>query len=170
MRRLVFLDETSLNTKMVRQYGRSARGQRCQGLQPHGHWQCSTFIGALRHDRIEAPMLLDGAMNGPAFLAYIQQAVVPTLRPGDIVICDNLASHKVAGVAQALETVGAQIIYLPPYSPDLNPIEMAFAKLKSLLRKAKARTFSALIKALAKALNEFTPQQCSNFLIQAQYS
>jgi transposase len=170
MRRLVFLDETSLNTKMVRQYGRSPRGQRCPGLEPHGHWHCSTFIGALRHDRIDAPMLLDGAMNGAAFLAYIQQALVPTLVPGDLVICDNLASHKVAGVAQALEAVGAKIHYLPPYSPDLNPIEMAFAKLKSHLRHAKARTFPKLLRSVAKALDQFSPTHCTNFLTHAQYS
>lgn len=166
----MFLDETSLNTKMVRTYGRSAKGQRCPGLEPHGHWQCSTFIGALRHDRINAPMLLDGAMNGAAFLAYVKQALVPTLRAGDIVICDNLASHKVAGVAQAIEAVGATIIYLPAYSPDLNPIEMAFAKLKSHLRKACARTFPKLIKAVARALDLFTPEHCSNFFTHAQYS
>lgn len=165
----MFIDETSLNTKMVRQYGRSVVGRRCPGLEPHGHWHCCTFIGALRTDGLVAPMLLDGAMNGDAFLAYIEQVLAPTLQAGDIVVCDNLASHKVAGVAKALAAVGASILYLPPYSPDLNPIEMAFAKLKSHLRKAKARTFAALVKVLDSILDLFTPTHCTNFIRHAQY-
>ena len=136
--RIVFIDETAANTKMARLYGRAARGERCRAPVPHGHWKTTTFTAGLRHDRIAAPMVLDGPMNGDAFLAYVEQALVPELRPGDIVIMDNLPAHKVHGVRQAIETAGASLRYLPPYSPDFNPIEMAFAKLKALLRAAAA--------------------------------
>ena len=131
--RIVFIDETAANTKMARLYGRALRGERCRAAVPHGHWKTTTFTAGLRHDGIVAPMVLDGPMNGEAFLAYVEQALVPELRPGDVVIMDNLPAHKVFGVRQAIEAVGATLRYLPPYSPDFNPIEMAFAKLNALL-------------------------------------
>ena len=128
--RIVFIDETAANTKMARLYGRAPRGERCRAAVPHGHWKTTTFTAGLRYDGIAAPMVLDGPMNGEAFLAYVEQALVPELRPRDIVIMDNLPAHKVHGVSQAIEGAGASLRYLPPYSPDFNPIEMAFAKLK----------------------------------------
>lgn len=167
---LVFLDETGLNTKMTRFYGRAARGERCRCAVPHGHWKTSTLVVALRHDRLCAPCLLDGPMNGPAFLAYVQQFLAPELGPGDIVICDNLASHKVSGVAQAIEERGARLMYLPAYSPDLNPIEMAFSKLKAFLRQAAERTLSKLESATVRALDSFTAEHCSNFFKHANYA
>lgn len=142
---LVFLDETGVTTSMTRRYGRAPKGERCVDHAPHGHWHTNTFIAALRLDRVEAPWLLDGPMNGEAFLHYIQEVLGPTLQPGDIVVADNLSSHKVAGVREAVAAHGAQIIFLPPYSPDLNPIENFFAKLKDLLRKAAERHFDALV-------------------------
>lgn len=155
---------------MVRRYGRAPRGQRLVAGAPHGHWQTSTFPAALRHDRITAPCLFDGAINGETLLAYVEQALVPTLALGDIVIMDNLGSHKVAGVRQAIEAASAALLYLPPYSPDLNPIEQLFAKLKALLRKAGARTFEALLAATTAALCAFTPDECANYLGNAGYS
>ncbi|HEY1245004.1 MAG TPA: IS630 family transposase, partial [Hyphomicrobiaceae bacterium] len=134
-RRLVFIDETSVTTKMVRHYGRSPRGQRLVAKVPHGHWKTMTFIAGLRTDGLTAPYVIDGAMDGPAFLAYIEQVLAPTLDKGDVVFMDNLRTHKVDGIAEALKAVGAKVRYLPAYSPDLNPIEMAFAKLKAALRK-----------------------------------
>jgi len=167
--RIVFIDETAANTKMARLYGRALRGERCRAPVPHGHWKTTTFTAGLRHDRIAAPMVLDGPMNGEAFLAYVEQALVPELRPGDIVIIDNLPAHKVHGVKQAIEAVGASLRYLPPYSPDFNPIEMAFAKLKALLRAAAARTIPDLWQAIADDLRRFTPQECANYLAAAGY-
>jgi transposase len=155
---------------MVRHYGRAPCGQRLVADAPHGRWQTSTFLAALRQDRITAPCVIDGAINGETFLAYIEQMLVPTLVPGDIVIMDNLGSHKVAGVQQAIAAAGATLLYLPPYSPDLNPIEPLFAKLKALLRTAAARTFEALIRAIAAALNAFTPGECANYFANAGYS
>src|SRR5580698_3129158 len=146
-----------------------ARGERCRAPVLHGHWKTTTFTAGLRHDGIAAPMVLDGPMNGEAFLAYVEQALVPELRPGDIVIMDNLPAHKVHGVRQAIEAVGASLRYLPPYSPDFNPIEMAFAKLKALLRAAAARTIPDLWQAIADALRRFTPQECANYLAAAGY-
>lgn len=169
-RSLVFLDETGVNTKMARLYGRAPVGQRCFGSVPHGHWNSSTFLAALRHDGITAPWLLNGAINGELFLAYVKQCLVPTLKPGDLVICDNLSSHKIQGVRQAIEACGAGLLYLPPYSPDLNPIEMAFAKIKATLRQASARNWKDLIAALKEALESFTPLHCSNFFAHAQYA
>ena len=125
--RIVFIDETAANTKMARLYGRAPRGERCRAPVPHGHWKTTTFTAGLRHDRIAAPMVLDGPMNGDAFLAYVEQALVPELRPGDIVIMDNLPAHKVHGVRQAIEAAGASLRYLPPYSPSFNPIKMRAA-------------------------------------------
>ena len=167
--RLVFIDETGASTKMARLYGRSPYGQRCVAALPHGHWKTTTFVGALRTAGMTAPMVLDGPMDGPAFEAYVTQVLVPTLRPGDIVVMDNLAAHKRAEVGIAIEAVGARLLYLPPYSPDLNPIEMAFAKLKAALRKAAARSIDALVGAIAVALAAFTTQECLNFFAAAGY-
>lgn len=169
-RRLVFLDETGLSTKMARLYGRSPGGSRCPGRVPHGHWGTSTFIGALRHDRLCAPLLIDGAMEGAMFLAYVRKVLVPELAAGDIVICDNLSSHKVGGVREAIESAGAQLHYLPAYSPDLNPIEQAFSKLKGHLRKHAARDFSSLVQAVASSLESFSASHCFNFLRHANYA
>ena len=135
--RIVFIDETAANTKMARLYGRAPRGERCRAPVPHGHWKTTTFTAGLRRDGIAAPMVLDGPMNGEAFLAYVEQALVPELRPGEVVIMDNLPAHKVHGVRQAIEAAGASLRYLPPYSPDFNPIEMAFAKLKALFARPR---------------------------------
>ena len=167
--RIVFIDETAANTKMARLYGRAPRGERCRAAVPHGHWKTTTFTAGLRYDGIAAPMVLDGPMNGEAFLAYVEQALVPELRPRDIVIMDNLPAHKVHGVRKAIEAAGASLRYLPPYSPDFNPIEMAFAKLKALLRAAAARTIPDLWQAIANALRCFTPQECANYLAAAGY-
>lgn len=167
--RLVFIDESGARTNLVRQYGRSLRGRRLVAYAPHGHWKTTTFVAALRAEGLTAPMVLDGAMNGKAFLAYIQQVLVPTLKPGDLVVLDNLSSHKQAGVRQAIEQAGGQLLYLPPYSPDLNPIELAFSKLKSLLRSAAERTVDALWSRLGKLLDCFTPQECVNYLRHCGY-
>jgi transposase len=170
IRHLVFIDETGLNTKMARLYGRAPVGERCVSSVPHGHWGTSTFLAALRHDCVTAPLLVDGAMDGPMFLGYVEQSLCRELKHGDIVICDNLSCHKVRGVREAIESCGAQIIYLPPYSPDLNPIEMFFAKLKAALRNACARTLASLQEATAAALDTFTPEHCTNFFKNAQYA
>jgi transposase len=167
--RLVFIDETAASTKMARLYGRSPRGERCRAAVPHGHWKTMTFTAGLRIDGIAAPMVLDGPMDGEAFRAYVEQALAPALRPGDIVIMDNLPAHKVHGVREAIEAVGASLLYLPPYSPDFNPIEMAFAKLKALLRAAAARTIPDLWQAIAEALKRFTTSECRNYLAAAGY-
>lgn len=167
--RLIFIDETWATTNMARRYGRSPRGQRLVAAVPHGHWKTSTFVAGLRTRGLTAPLVIDGAMNGATFLAYVEQMLAPTLSPGDIVIMDNLASHKVAGVREAIEGRGARLVYLPPYSPDLNPIEQAFAKLKALLRKIAARTVSKLWDALGELLDRFTPQECANYLAHAGY-
>lgn len=167
---LVFLDETGLNTKLGRLYGRSFGGTRCLGALPHGHWHTWTFVAALRAEAMVAPLLIDGPMDGAMFLAYIRQVLCPTLRPGDLVVCDNLASHRVHGVAAAIEACGATLHYLPAYSPDLNPIEMAFSKLKAHLRRSAARTRASLLKATVAALDSFTPEQCQNFFTHAQYA
>lgn len=154
---------------MVRLCGRSKRGERCRAPVPHGHWQTTTFTGALRLHGMTAPMVLDGPMNGDAFLAYVEQVLAPTLRPGDVVIMDNLAAHKRSGVRVAIEAAGATLCYLPPYSPDFNPIENAFAKLKALLRKAAARTLDDLWNAIRNALPQFTPAECANYFTAAGY-
>ena len=168
-RRLVFIDETGASTKMARLRGRSKRGQRCRAAVPHGHWKTTTFTAGLRLDGLTAPMLLDGPMNGVAFLAYVEQVLVPTLVPGDQVIMDNLPAHKVAGVKQAIEAAGATRLLLPPYSPDFNPIEQAFSKLKALLRKAAARTVDDLWAAIAEIIELFTPTECANFFVNSGY-
>ena len=154
---------------MARRFGRSPRGERLIASVPHGHWKTSTFVAALRVSGLTAPLVIDGAMNGEIFRAYVEQILAPTLRPGDLVILDNLGSHKVAGVREAIEAKGARLLYLPPYSPDLNPIEQAFAKLKSLLRKAAARSLDTLWAAIADAIRKFTPQECANYFANAGY-
>lgn len=166
---LVFLDETWASTNMARRYGRAPRGTRCVAAVPHGHWKTTTFIAALRHNGLTAPLLLDGPVDGAAFLAYIQAVLAPTLRPGDIVVADNLASHKVAGVHEAIARRGAAIVYLPPYSPDLNPIEKLFAKLKALLRKAAKRSVDALWDHFAVLLDAFSPQECAHYFTASGY-
>lgn len=165
--RLVFIDETGASTKMARRYGRSARGKRCVASVPHGHWRTTTFVSALRATGMTAPMVLDGAMDGAAFDLYVKEVLAPTLRPGDIVVMDNLPAHKRAQVRVALEAAGAQLMYLPPYSPDLNPIEMAFAKLKAHLRRIGARTLDALWRAIGEICDLFTPDECWNYLREA---
>ena len=168
--KLVFIDETGASTKMARRYGRSKRGTRCVAAVPHGHWKTTTFVGVLRTSGMTAPMVLDGPMNGPAFLAYVRQVLVPTLRPGEQVILDNLAPHRAAAVRQAIEQTGPSLHPLPAYSPDLNPIENAFAKLKAHLRKAAARTTESLWNAIRDALPSFTPDECSDHFRSAGYS
>jgi len=167
--RLVFIDETGAATDMARRYGRCPRGQRLVASVPRGHWKTTTFLAALRVEGITAPCVFDGPMDGPCFRAYIEQFVVPILRPGDIVVMDNLPSHKVVGIREAIEAAGAELRYLPPYSPDLNPIEQFFAKLKALLRKAAARTIDALFAAIADALTAVSPQECQNYLANQGY-
>ena len=167
--RLVFIDETGATTKMARLRGRSRRGERCRAAIPHGHWKTTTFTAGLRLGGLTAPMVLDGPMDGVAFRAYVEQVLVPTLQPGDAVIMDNLPAHRVSGVREALAVAGATLLFLPPYSPDFNPIEQAFAKLKALLRKAAARTVDALSDTIADAINQFTPHECSNFFRAAGY-
>jgi len=168
--RLVFVDETGTSTKMVRSRGRCCRGHRLIGKAPWGHWKTTTFTAGLRCDGLVAPWVLDGPMNGEAFLVYIDKVLAPTLSPGDIVVIDNLPAHKVDGVRAAIEARGAILLYLPPYSPDFNPIEMAFAKLKTLLRKAAARTRDSLWDAIAQVLGAFTPDECANYLAHAGYA
>jgi transposase len=149
---------------MARSHGRARRGERLVAAVPYGHWHTTTFLCGLRQDALVAPLVLDGAINGAAFLAYIEQILCPVLRAGDIVVCDNLASHKVSGVREAIQACGASLLYLPPYSPDLNPIELAFSKLKRLLRSAAARTVDALWSAIGKLLNQFAADECANYL------
>jgi transposase len=167
--RLVFLDETATNTKMARRYGRAPRGRRCRMAVPHGHYKTTTVTAALRTSGPTAIALFEGATNGARFRAYVTDTLVPALRPGDTVILDNLNVHKVAGVREAIEAVGARIRYLPAYSPDFNPIEQAFAKLKALLRAAAARTIADLHAEIRKAFARFTPQECRNYLAAAGY-
>jgi transposase len=166
---LVFIDETSTSTDMVRRYARGARGARVIGYAPGGHRKTMTFIAGLRQRGMTAPGVIDGAMNGSMFVGYVEQILVPTLRRGDIVIMDNASVHKVVGVREAIEAAGARLIYLPPYSPDLNPIEMAFNKLKALLRKAAERTVPRLIRLIGNLMKEFSPKECKNFLRHAGY-
>jgi len=154
---------------MARLRGWAPKGERCHGAIPHGHWKTITFVGGLTLEGFLAPMLLDGPMDGVCFLAWVEQMLAPTLRPGDLVVMDNLPAHKVAGVRPVIEAGGARLLYLPPYSPDLNPIENAFAKLKAHVRKAAARTFAALEAAAANALQSFKPDECENFFAHAGY-
>lgn len=154
---------------MARLRGRAPRGERCRAAIPHGHWKTTTFTAGLRLDGLVAPWLLDGPMDGEAFLVYVRRVLAPTLTPGDIVVMDNLPAHKMAGVRAAIEAAGAELHYLPPYSPDFNPIELAFAKLKARLRKAAARTITDLWDAVAKALDTFEPDECLNYFAHAGY-
>jgi transposase len=167
--KLVFIDETWVKTNMARLRGRAPKGERLRAAVPHGHWKTTTFIGGLRLSGLTAPMVLDGPINGAWFQAYVDEVLVPTLSFGDVVIMDNLASHKKPGVRAAIEAVGARLLYLPPYSPDFNPIENAFSKLKALLRKAAERTIERLWAAIGELLNDFTPKQCANFFANAGY-
>jgi transposase len=169
-RKLVFIDETGVNTKMARRYGRALTGQRCASAVPHGHWQSSTFLAALRYDQITAPFFIEGAVDADVFTAYLQHVLCPELREGDIVILDNLSTHKIAAVEKLIGAQGASVRYLPAYSPDLNPIELAFAKLKAHLRQAAARTLDQLTLVLAEALQTFTPEHCRNFFHHANYT
>jgi transposase len=166
----VFLDETGASTNMTRLRGRAPIGERCVASVPHGHWKTTTFIAGLRVGEVSAPMVLDGPMDGEAFLVYVREFLCPTLKPGDIVIADNLSSHKVAGVREAIEATGAELRYLPPYSPDLNPIEMLFSKLKTLLRKAAHRTVDALWNEIGKLLHTCSPAECANYFNAAGYN
>lgn len=168
--RLVFIDETCTNTAMVRLRGRAPRGERLVGYTPHGHWKTITFVGGLRQRGMIAPFVLEGAINGPMFLAYVKQCLVPSLKRGEIVLMDHLPTHKVAGVAEAIEAAGATLIYLPKYSPDLNPIELAFSKLKAHLRKAAERTILRLLRRIGRVVTDFSPQECRNFFRHAGYA
>ena len=154
---------------MARLRGWAPKGERCRASVPHGHWKTTTFTAGLRRDGLVAPWLLDGPMDGAAFLVYVRRVLAAELKPGDIVIMDNLPAHKMAGVRQAIEATGAGLLYLPPYSPDFNPIEMAFAKLKARLRKAAARTITDLWDVVAETLKTFTPAECINYFAAAGY-
>ena len=165
----MFIDETWAKTNMTPLYGWAPRGKRVIDYVPHGHWKTTTFLAALRHDGLTAPMVIDGAINGELFLAYVNQVLVPTLYEGDIVVLDNLSSHKVAGVKEAIVSVGAKVVYLPPYSPDFNPIENVFSKLKTMLRKWKLRTVEELWKKLGKLCDIFVPEECQNYFKHAGY-
>ena len=165
----MFVDETWTKTNMTRTHGRAPRGHRLVARVPHGRWKTMTFLAALRCDRIDAPCVVDGPINGTIFRAWVEQFLIPTLRPRDVVVLDNLGSHKGLAVRRAIRAAGAHLLFLPPYSPDLNPIEMMFAKLKTLLRKADQRTPSAVWHRLGTILDQFTPQECSNYLRHAGY-
>lgn len=169
-RRLVFVDETGTATNMTPLRGWCRRGERLIGRAPHGHWKITTFVAGLRCDGVVAPFVVDQPMNGDIFKAYVEQCLAPTLKPGDIVIIDNLACHKVAGVREAIERVGASIVYLPPYSPDLNPIEQLFAKLKTLLRRAAPRSIPTLWDVIGQLLDAFRSEECRNYLVNAGYA
>lgn len=154
---------------MARLRGRSRRGERCRAPIPHGHWKTTTLVAGLRLNAMSAPMVIDGAMDGAAFTLYAERFLAPTLKPGDIVVMDNLPAHKVSGARDAIEAAGASVLFLPPYSPDFNPIEQAFSKIKAILRKAAARTLDALQAAIADALNAFTPRECTNYFSNSGY-
>ena len=169
-RRLVFIDETWAKTNMAPIRGWAARGQRLRARVPYGHWKTLTFLAALRCDRIDAPCVFDGPINGESFAAYVRQILVPTLTPGDVVILDNLGSHKGKAVRAAIRAVGARLLFLPPYSPDLNPIEQVFAKLKHLMRQAAERTVEATWKRAGSLLDRFPPDECQRYLVNAGYA
>lgn len=169
-RRLVFIDETWAKTNMGPLRGWAPRGQRLRGQVPFGHWKTMTFLAALRHDRIDAPWVYDGPIDGDSFTVYVKTVLVPTLTPGDIVIMDNLGSHKGKPVRDAIRSAGARLFFLPPYSPDLNPIEQMFSKLKHLMRKAAERTVEATWKRIGSLLDAFTPQECANYLANSGYA
>jgi transposase len=169
LRRLVFVDETWATTAMARLYGYAPVGQRLVCPAPRGHWRTTTFVAALRADGMAAPMVIDGAVNGDLFVAYVEQVLAPALRPGDVVVMDNLSCHKRAGVRKAIEAAGCGLLYLPPYSPDFSPIEKAFSKLKALLRKAARRTVEGLWPYLGEVLDAFAPQECRNYFHSCGY-
>lgn len=165
----MFIDETWVKTNMAPLRGWGPRGRRLKAEAPFGHWKTQTFIAALRHDRIDAPWVIDGPINGELFLLYVEKVLAPTLQPGDVVILDNLGSHKSKAARAAVRAMGAHLIFLPPYSPDLNPIEQVFAKLKHLMRKAQPRTVNATWRQVGQLLNCFTPDECANYLANAGY-
>jgi transposase len=167
---LIFIDETWASTNMARLKGRAPKGERLRAAIPHGHWKTTTFVAGLRLTGMVAPMVLDGPINGASFLAYVEQILVPELSPGNIVVMDNLGSHKGKAVREAIEAAGARLLYLPPYSPDLNPIESAFAKLKALLRKAAERTIDGLWSAIGRIVDVFTKQECANYFANSGYN
>jgi transposase len=167
--RIVFIDETGLNTKMARLRGRSAKGQRLVASIPHGHWKTMTFIAGLRHDGMTAPWVLDGPMDGPAFIAYIKTQLAPTLKKGDVVVMDNLPAHKVAAARTAIKERGAWLLFLPPYSPDFNPIELAFSKLKAHMKRLAPRTVEGVCISAGKILELFSEQECTNFFTASGY-
>jgi transposase len=169
-RRLVFIDETWIKTNMAPLRGWGPRGQRLKALVPYGHWKTMTFLAALRHDRIDAPWVIDGPINGKLFRLYVTEVLVPALEPGDIVVLDNLGSHKGSAVRQAIRAAGARIFFLPPYSPDLNPIEQVFAKLKHLMRKASQRTVESTWRKTGDLLSLFSPAECQNYLTNSGYA
>lgn len=154
---------------MTRQHGRAPRGQRLVAAVPHGHWKTMTFLAGLRHNGIVAPCVIDGPINGAVFLAWVEQFLVPTLQQGDVVVLDNLGSHKGQDVRRAIRAAGARLLFLPPYSPDLNPIEMVFAKLKALLRKADERTIAAVWHRIGTLIDQFSPTECANYMRHAGY-
>ena len=168
--RLVFLDESGVATNLLRRYGRSLRGQRVADHAPQGRWESSPFIAALRVTGLTAPGVLDGPMDGASFLAYVEQILVPTLQPGDMVMADNLAAHKVDGVRHAIEAAGATLRFLPPYSPDFNPIELSFAKLKAIVRQARCRSLDTLWPLLGACLSRFTPTECRTYVHHCGYT
>ena len=168
--RLVFVDETATATNMARPYGRCARGVRLIGHVPQSHWQTITFVAGLRHDAMVAPMVVEGPITAEMFLAYVEQCLVPTLKHGDIVVIDRLKAHFAAGVREAIEAAGATLLYLPQYSPDLDPIELAFAKFKALLRKAAERSVRSLWRRIGSLIPKFTPQECANYFRHAGYA
>ena len=168
--RLVFIDETWVKTNMTPLRGWGPRGDRLPGAAPFGHWNTSTFIAALRHDRIDAPWVFDGPVNGDIFRTYVEQVLVPTLSPGEIVVMDNLGSHKSQAVRRAIHHAGAHLLFLPPYSPDLNPIEQAFSKLKHWMRRASARTRDTLWRAVGTILDRFSAQEGANYFQNAGYA
>jgi transposase len=169
-RHLVFIDETWAKTNMTPIRGWAPRGQKLVSRAPFGKWRTLTFLAALRHDRIDAPCVIDGPINGQSFTAWVEQFLVPTLKPGDVVIMDNLGSHKSAAVRQAIRSAGAKLLFLPPYSPDLNPIEQVFAKLKLLLRKAAERSVEATWQRIGSLLDAFPPHECANYLRNSGYA
>jgi transposase len=167
--KLVFIDETAISTKMARRYGWAPQGERCRASVPFGHWKTTTLIAALRFDRVDAPMTIDGALDGDSFLAYVEQVLAPTLSAGETVVMDNIPVHKVAGVREAIAAKGAGVLHLPAYSPDFNPIEKSFSKIKSILQRIAARTADALQAAVGEALRSFTPDECRNYFAACGY-
>ena len=167
--RLVFIDETWTKTNMVPLRGWAPVGQRIKAKVPNGHWKTMTFLAALRQDRVEAPWLIDGPINGERFLVYVEKVLAPTLKPGDIVVMDNLGSHKSKAVRRAIRQAGARLFFLPKYSPDLNPIEQLFSKLKHWLRKAARRTVETVCDAIGQILNRVTPLECANYFANSGY-